>query len=642
MRPEDLGRYVSVSDPRIHPDGRRVAFVVSRMDLEADRYERSVWLWDGEEASRFTHGPADSRPRWSPDGSRLVFLRASGEEGDPAQVAVMPAAGGEAEILTGFDLGAKEAEWSPDGSRLAVVGVQWLGEWADLDDEERLRTPRRIAAFGYRADDLGWRHDRSGRVHLVDPAAPGGEPLPLTDGWVHDSSVAWRPDGAAIGFISARHETRYLDSGTQAWEVSVSGGDPRPLVEVGIWSHITYRGDGECFIGGLSDAWGYPDVAALWRLADGSPTRVTPDLDRSPFPLTPSLAPAGPQWLDDGGCLAVLEDAGRLRVVQIDPDGAVTDVVGGDRLVTGVSPRPDGSAFAFTVTAPTDPGELWWWEDGEERRLTDLNGDFRAEVRLVEPEHFRFEHDGVEIDAWVLLPEDDGPVPTLLNIHGGPAAQYGFGFFDEFQVYAGAGYAVVACNPRGSSGRGRDFVRVPVGRWTEERPPDLEDVLAALDAALARYPRLDAEQLGIMGGSYGGFMTVRVLAVDGRFRSAVPERGLYAFPSFAGTSDIGPRFPRLYLGDLEPGDVESLWKASPLAVAHRVRTPSLIIHSEADHRCPIEQGEQLFAVLVRQGVEAEMLRFPGGSHELSRSGKPRHRRERFEAILDWHRRHLTG
>jgi dipeptidyl aminopeptidase/acylaminoacyl peptidase len=239
-----------------------------------------------------------------------------------------------------------------------------------------------------------------------------------------------------------------------------------------------------------------------------------------------------------------------------------------------------------------------------------------------------------------LLPAGDEPVAALLNIHGGPATQYGFGFFDEFQVYAGAGYGVVACNPRGSSGRGRDFVRTPVGRWGEERSPDLEDVLAVLDAALARFPRLDADRLGIMGGSYGGFMTAKILGVDDRFRSAVPERGLYAFTSFVGTSDIGPRFPRMYIGDVEPGEIDALWQASPLSRAHRITTPSLILHSEADYRCPIEQGEQLFAVLVANGVEVEMLRFPGSSHELSRSGKPTYRKQRFEAILEWHGRHM--
>ena len=148
MRPEDLARFASVSDPQLHPDGVRVAFVVSRMDLEKDRYERQVWLWDGSAARAFTHGPADARPRWSPDGTRLAFLRASGEEGTPAQVAVMPAAGGEASLITSFALGATEEEWSPDGSRLAVVGVEWVGEWAGLDDDERKRHPRRITRAG--------------------------------------------------------------------------------------------------------------------------------------------------------------------------------------------------------------------------------------------------------------------------------------------------------------------------------------------------------------------------------------------------------------------------------------------------------------------------------------------------------------
>ena len=198
----------------------------------------------------------------------------------------------------------------------------------------------------------------------------------------------------------------------------------------------------------------------------------------------------------------------------------------------------------------------------------------------------------------------------------------------------------MATNPRGSSGRGRDFVRVPVDAWVEDRPQDLEDLLAAADAAMDRFDRLDPDRMGIMGGSYGGLMTARILAVDQRWKSGVPERGLYNFVSFAGTSDIGFSFPRRYLGDWDYEDWSVLWDASPLKRAHRITTPCLIIHSETDWRCPIEQGEQLFSVLLDNGIEAELLRFPGESHELSRSGMPQHRRQRFEAILDWHGRHL--
>ncbi len=635
MRPDDLGGYAAVSDPQLHPDGIRVAFVVSRMNLDEDRYDREIWLWDGSTAHPFSRGRADTRPRWSPDGDRLAFLRGEGD--DPAQVAVMPSHGGKATALTQFALGVREAEWSPDGSRLAVIGVEWNEPWGDLDEEERERLPRRITGPGYRYDDQGWLHDRRANVYLV---ALDGVVTPLTDGDVRDSSVGWRPDGGAVGFLSPRHPERYLDGGTQPWEVPIEGGEAGALADVGFWYLFSYRDDGRPHLVGFPDRWGYPDVAGLWRIGDRGLEEVGAPLDRSIHPPAPPTAPPGPQWIDGGACLTLVEDSGRIRVARLAEGGEVTDVAGGDRLVTGVSPRSDGTAFAFTATSPTDPGELWWWEEGTERRLTDLNEGFRAEAGLVAPEHFVVARDGVEIDAWVLLPDGDEPVPALLNIHGGPATQYGFEFFDEFQVYAGAGYAVVACNPRGSSGRGRDFMRAPVGTWSEDRPVDLEDILAVLDTALERHPRLDPERLGIMGGSYGGFMTVRILAVDDRFRSAVPERGLYAFTSFLGTSDIGYRFPRMYLGSLDPGEIETVWAASPLSRAHRVTTPTLIVHSERDDRCPIEQGEQLFAALVANGVEVEMLRFPGGSHELSRSGKPKHRRERFEAILDWHDRHL--
>jgi dipeptidyl aminopeptidase/acylaminoacyl peptidase len=637
MRPDDLAAFSTLSDAILHPDGTRIAFVVSRMDFEADRYDRRIWLWDGTECQPFTHGPADTRPRWSSDGASLVFLRATGEEGDPAQVAVMPAAGGEARVLTSFGLGANEAEWSPNGARLAVLGVEWTAEWSDLDDDERKRRPRRVVAPGYRYDNQGWLHDRRRNVYLVDPA--DGDSAALTHGDVLDHDIAWRPDGAAVGFLSARHVRRFLDPGSQPWEVPIGGGDAVPLADVGYWQLLSYRPDGVAHLVGLEGPWDYPAMVGLWRLEPDGPVRLAADLDRSMEAPTVVATPRGPQWLDGGSCRCVIEDRGTNRVVEVAPDGSWSDVAGGRRVISSMTTRGDGSAMAMVVTTVTDPGELVWWEDGVETTLSEVNAGFRASAGLVVPEYFTVESDGVEIDAWAYLPPGSDPVPVLLNIHGGPATQYGWGFFDEFQVYAGAGLGVVACNPRGSSGRGDDFVRVPVGRWMEDRPPDLEDLVAVVDAALDRFDRLDSARRGIMGGSYGGFMTARILAVDHRWASAVPERGVYSFSSFAGTSDIGQWFPRMYIGEPSP-DRPDLWAASPLARAHLVTTPCLIVHSESDLRCPIEQAEQFFAVLLKQGVEAEMLRFPGSSHELSRSGKPRYRKERLEAIVAWHRGHL--
>jgi dipeptidyl aminopeptidase/acylaminoacyl peptidase len=638
MRPEDLTEYASMSDPQLHPDGTRIAFVVSRMNFEADRYDRAIWLWDGTTARVFTHGPVDSRPRWSPDGARLVFLRASGEVGKPAQVAMMDAAGGEARLVTEFELGATEAEWAPDGSRLAVLGSAWADEWSGLEDDARGKKPRRITKPSWRFDNLGNLHDKRTSIHLVDPA--GGDPVTLVGDEYRVSGITWRRDGAAVGFISARHDRAGFDGANQAWEVPIDGGEPEAMVGPGSWAEISYSPSGILHLTGMVDAAAYPGVYGLFRVHDRVPTRLAAELDRNLLVPAPSVTPGGPQWLDNGSCRIVAEDRGTLVVVEVAPDGSYTEVLGGRRLITGMTTRPDGSAMALVTTGPADPGEIAWWEAGTETTLTTLNAGFREQQDVVEPEHFVAVSDGVELDVWVFLPPGDDAVPVLFNIHGGPATQFGWGFFDEFQVYVGAGYGVVATNPRGSSGRGEEFVRTPVDHWHEERPPDLEDLMAAFNAAVERFDRLDGDRAGVMGGSYGGLMTAKILAVEAGFKSAVPERGLYNFVSFAGTSDIGFTFPMRYVTGWGYDDWSALWEASPLRLAHRITTPCLVIHSESDFRCPIEQGEQLFHVLISNGVEAELLRFPGESHELSRGGKPVHRRERFEAILEWHGRHL--
>ena len=607
------------------------------MDLEEDRYERRIWLWDGDQARPATSGPGDSNPRWSPDGSRLAFLRKGPDEKDRPQVAVLRLDGGEAEVVTDFEVGVMEVEWAPDGSTLAVIAAEWTEDWKDIEPEERSRVPRRITRLPFRFDNKGWLDDKWTHLWLVDPESED-EPIQLTDGDFFDSSIAWHPGGASIVFTSARHAERGMDPGTQLWSVPVLGGDPEPMTAIGVWSNPSYSHDGTLHVVGTEDRWASPTVHPLRRRRDDSWEQVT-KIDRNLITFAPPIAPSGPQWLDDGSALSTLEDSGAVNIVRIEQDGSVVPVLDGERVITGVSPRLDGTAAVFVASAPTDPGEVWWWDGEEERPLTALNDDFRAATVLVEPEPFTIDHDGVSIQGWVYLPEGEERVPLLVNIHGGPATQYGYGFFDEFQVYAEAGYGVVATNPRGSSGYGRDHVRSIVGEQHRDDPPDLVDLLAIPDHAAAAFPRLDLDRIGVMGGSYGGWATVRVTAADQRYRSSVAERGLYTFTSFAGTSDIGTIFDGFYIG-VNP-DMDARWAASPLRHADLITTPTLVLHSENDWRCPIEQGEQLFTLLMGNGVETEMVRFPAGEgHELSRSGKPKHRVERFEIVLEWHDRHL--
>ncbi len=639
MRPEQLERFASLTDPRVHPGGTRVAFVVTRMEFEDDHYAGRIWLWDGAAARPFTAGPYDSAPRWSPDGRTLAFVRKERDDDAQPQLMVMAADGGEAERLTEFSLGVAEVEWSPDGSRLAVVGKVWTEEWDGLDADERSRKPRRITSVPYRGDNKGWVHDRRSHVFLVDPE--GASVVPITEGDFNETGISWRPDSGAIAFLSDRHDTRGIDPANQAWEVDVAGGEPRALTPLGQWGGVFYDPGGVVHVIGSPGVWDpWPGVVPLQRLdPDGSMTNLTESLDRSVVSVSAPVRPFGPQWTDDGRMFTAVEDAGRMHIYEV--SDAPRPVLTGDRYIMGFSPNRAGTAAAFVATSPTDPGELWWWDGTDERPLTAINEQFRRDSNLVAPTRFSVNHEAVEIEGWVYLPPGTETVPALLNIHGGPASQYGYSFFDEFQVYAGAGYGVIACNPRGSSGYGRDHVRAVVGEWQTDDPPDLRDVLAAVDVALEEFPRLDASRLGVMGGSYGGLMTVRVLAASDRFKSAVAERGLYSWLSFAGSSDIGAWFDRMYVGEQLPDGWDALRSASSLSYAAAVTTPTLVLHAENDYRTPIEQGEQLFMLLLRRGVVTELLRFPEESHEMSRSGKPRHRRERFEAILDWHEKHLA-
>jgi dipeptidyl aminopeptidase/acylaminoacyl peptidase len=313
-------------------------------------------------------------------------------------------------------------------------------------------------------------------------------------------------------------------------------------------------------------------------------------------------------------------------------------IVGGARALNGYSASADGRLLTFAASTPVAPAEVFACraDGGDERGLTELNRAWLETVALSAPERFRFTRAGFELDVWVMRPAGfvaGRRYPTLLNIHGGPHAQYGHNFFDEFQVYAGAGYAVVYTNPRGGQGYGEAFAQAVVGDWGGG---DYADVMAALDEAIARDPFIDPDRLGVLGGSYGGFLTSWIVGHTRRFKAACSERAVNCQYTMFGTSDIGASFNVAELGGPMPWeDMARYIERSPLTYAKDVVTPLLIIHSEDDLRCPIEQGEQLFVALKKLRREVRFIRFPGENHEMSRSGKPRHRLERFRHILDW-------
>ncbi|MFV1971234.1 MAG: prolyl oligopeptidase family serine peptidase, partial [Acidimicrobiia bacterium] len=605
MRPYQLGDFRIPSDAYLHPDGVRVAFVVTQMDLEEDEYVRQLWLWDGEAAGQLTSGRADGSPRWSPDGATLAFLRKGPGDQDRPQLAFLPIGGGEAEVVTDFDLGVSGLEWSPDGAQLALVVPEYVDGFED--EEERSRAPRRIKDPSFRFDNKGWTYNK--RSHIWTYEVVSGETAQITEGDYDELGPRWSPDGATITYQSAAHDDRWTRPFNQVFTVPAGGGDANAVTEMGNWSWSGYNTEGVLHVIGHETEKFDLHPSPFQRVeSDGSLSQLT-DLDRNLMPGHPPAPLTAPTFADDGSATMVLEDRGTYRVISVAPDGAVGDVLGGNRVITGWCSSPDGAAAVFTATSAVQPGEVYLWDGASERQITHLNEQFIAEANLVSPQEFTFDSDGREIHGWVYLPAGDGSVPLLFNIHGGPFTQYGWGFFDEFQVYVDAGYGVVAINPRGSSGYGVEHGEAPCGRWSDEMPPDLLDLKNAPYEAAKQFPRLDIDNKGIMGGSYGGLATAMVTSMDTSYASAVAERGVYNWVSMAGTTDI-PWLMHLYLLTDMPDGVDEIWSASSLARAHKIETPTLVLHSEGDYRCPVEQAQQLFGILYRGGVDTELLLFP--------------------------------
>jgi dipeptidyl aminopeptidase/acylaminoacyl peptidase len=481
----------------------------------------------------------------------------------------------------------------------------------------------------------------------------------LTEGDFDHSRLAFAPDGSRLFTISARHAGRDNDLRSEVLELDLDDSDGVGTVAP---VRTAVRAEADLTISALACA----DDGTLWLLATdvgatgrdfvgrvsavyrigapgagSAPIRVTDphqnDTNRLSLDATEGITP-----LADGSVLVLNDSRGRVELLQVHNQGQVDIVDCGAAVVTAVGAR-DTTVVAAVQSASTS-GDLVLARvllhgtqpsDIEPKRLSNFSAALRATGLVTGIELTVAGRDGYPVHGWVYTPAGPGPHPVLLTIHGGPFAQYTGALLDETQVYVDAGYAVVLCNPRGSSGYGEAH-----GRAIRQRMGTLDqaDVLDFLDGALLAEPVLDANRVGIMGGSYGGYLTAWTIAHDHRFAAAIVERGFLDPEAFVGTSDIGDFFGDEYVGT----DVDLVRSQSPQAVVGQVSTPTLVLHSAQDLRCPLSQGERYYAALKRGGVPTELVIFPGENHDLSRTGHPRHRLQRFEIILDWWARHLPS
>jgi dipeptidyl aminopeptidase/acylaminoacyl peptidase len=632
----------SVGQPTVSPDGSRVAFVVATTSLENNNTTSLVWIDDAP----VTGGDHDANPTWSPDGRHLAFTSRRSEKKGESTLHVMPvAAPGETRTLCSMPDGLGELAWSPDGRSIAFTSRTQDERYTKESDA--WRSPRKVERLFARLNGEDWVFDRPQHVFMVNTDGTG-TPRNLTPGDFEHKGPAWLPDSSAVVVSAQRHDTWDTDLASDIYlvpaDADTNPDNIRSLTQhdgdVGFPSvspdgtHVALLGHGEIETGSQNAHVGIIPIDSSTSIDDV--TWISKDLDRTFVCMAGMRAPL---WDGNDSLLATAEDRGDNHLYRLAADGsAAPEAVTAGRLTVHSFDQAGGTLVTTRSTIDHTP-ELFV---GEDRRTT--VGDALA-AHLLPWEKFTVPTtDGSsDIDVWIMRPADfdeSKTYPVLLNVHGGPFTQYGDYFSDEAQMQAAAGFVVVLGNPRGGSGREQSWGQailgpkhpVPGSGWGAL---DVDDVLAILDGALERYTFCDPNRVGMLGGSYGGFMATWLAGHHGeRFRAFCSERSVNNLLSEEWSSDISTAF-RTEHGPSHIEDPTPYTDASPINAVRNIDKPMLLIHSEEDWRCPIVQAEELWIALKLLGKEVDFYRFPGENHELSRSGSPIHRVQRAEIILDW-------
>ncbi len=633
-----------VGQPAVSPDGQRVAYVVATTDLENNTTKSRVWLDD----SPVTAGDHDGSPTWSPDGRHLAFTSRRGEKKGDSTLHILPVDGpGECRTVCTMVDGLGDVSWSPDG--------QWIGFTSRTQDKRYTekdvswQAPRKVETFFSRLNGEDWVFDRPQHVYVV--AADGtGTPENLTPGSHQHNGIAWVKDSSGIVTSAARHDRWDEDLASDIYFVPLTAGAEGERIRCltahdGEYGNVSVSPDGTrvAFIG-HGELLTFPQNAKVGILSldsEGASFEdiawVSSGLDRT---FQPTHGARPPAWESGSSLLAVAEDRGDTHLYRIAADGSADPVALSTGPVTVQTFDESDGTIATIQTTVTQPSELF--VDGARR--THVTARFSE--GLQDWERFAVPTtDGTnEIDAWIMRPVDfdeSKTYPVLLNVHGGPFTQYGEYFFDEAQLQAAAGFVVVVGNPRGGSGRDTAWGQSVLGTAHPLHPGsgwgghDVADVLSIIDGALAAYKFCDPKRVGMLGGSYGGFMATWLAAYEGdRFAAFCSERAVNNLLSEEWSSDIATAFKTEH-GPSHIEDPSVYIKCSPIEGVRNIDKPMLLIHSEEDWRCPIVQAEELWVALKLLGKEVDFYRFPGENHELSRAGSPVHRVQRAEIILDW-------
>jgi dipeptidyl aminopeptidase/acylaminoacyl peptidase len=646
QRIDDLTAFAVPEQPALSPDGTEIVYVLRTADADADRNVRALWrvgARDGD-ARPLTRGTADFAPAWSPDGTRVAFLRA---QDGPPQIWMLPARGGEPERLTALPLGAGAPVWSPDGASIAFGAPVDLH--ADAADDDAARGRRRGAPvvtrrLDYQADGAGLLRTKRTHLHVLDVAA--GECRQVTAGDWHAGDPAWSPDSSRLAFAAATAPDRDLVARMPVHVLDLT--DPAAAPEVvaladGVGGPLAWTVDGGALlvVGSRRGPVGHAGLLRI-PLAGGEITDLAAPLDRNVMPGSPAYPGALPQ-LGGDGVLFCVRDRGCTHLYTVAPDGGTPRpvVAGAGRVVAGMSVT--GRTAALVLATPTSFGEIVTVDlaTGAEHVRT-AHGASDTALFVREEREFTIS-DGTVVHGWLVRDPGraNGPGPLLLDVHGGPHNAWN-GAADEVHVYhqelAARGWTVLLLNPRASDGYGEAFFTATTGAWGEA---DAKDFLEPVDRLVAEgiaHPG----RLAVAGYSYGAFMTCYLTSRDDRFAAAVAGGVVSDLTSMAGTSDFAHFFGEYELGGVAWAARDRYAALSPFARVGDVTAPTLLLHGTADARCPVGQAQQWHTALRERGVPAELVLYPDAAHLFIFDGPPSHRIDYNRRIVDWVERHAAG
>mgnify|MGYP003447970933 CR=1 FL=1 len=650
---ESLFEIQSIANPILAPNEKEALFIRTQLNEKENNYNAHLFHIDLEtgETTQWTYGNERvSSPQWSPDGKQVAFLAKRKEK---QQLYILNSRGGEAQELTTFPNGVNSYLWSPCGEKLWITSTVKKGlSITEQEEKEEKKVPKAyiVDKMKYKADGVGLLpQERYSHIAKVDLATK--EVSAFTEGDFSHSLQGISHDGKTLVIAVNRVENTDDVFRTPLFLVDVETKEETVLIDVdGYYGGAEFSFDDRYIAFGGSDHT-YKNATHGHIYIYDRETKMTQKLTEMLDVPVGDYAVADIQqgveaptviWTENNDLYFQVSTEGDIRLYYATLEGAIYPASPENEHVYGYAVFKNGNRALITVSNPTFPGELFDYDitTGERKQLTAFNAEFLEATTLSTPEAISYvAKDGITVHGWIMKPAqytEGKKYPFIVEVHGGPHTLYANTFFHEMQLLAAQGYGVLYVNPRGSHGYSQEFVDGVRGNYGEG---DYEDIMAGVDYALENYAWIDESRLGITGGSYGGFMTNWVVGHTNRFKAAVTQRSISNWISFYGVSDIGYYFSEWQmLADMN--DVEKLWHHSPLKYAANVETPLLILHSERDFRCPIEQAEQLYVTLKRMGKEVGFVRFPECDHNLSRTGIPNLRLERLEQITGWFEKYL--